>query len=283
MATRHNLVTRTVDAMRRLAPLRLADTSWDNVGLLIEAPTVRAEANRVMITNDLTNAVLEESLADKKVGMIISYHPPLFRAIKTITMADPKQAIAARCIEAGISVYSPHTALDAVEGGINDHLISLCGAGDVTCLTPAPGATEEDGELAGYGRRVTLKEPVTLDDLCLQVKRGLGLSYLRLAVAPRHRAEQSEPVSTVAVCAGSGSSVLLGKRADVFLTGEMSHHEVLAAVEAGTSVILCEHSNTERKYLQTTLCKSLNNVFAECGWQYSVVYSKSDEDPLKTV
>ena len=35
------------------------------------------------------------------------------------------------------------------------------------------------------------------------------------------------PVSTIAVCAGSGSSVLAGVPADLFVTGEMSHHEVL--------------------------------------------------------
>ena len=35
-------------------------------------------------------------------------------------------------------------------------------------------------------------------------------------------------------------------QADVFLTGEMSHHAVLAAVQTGTSVILTDHTNTER-------------------------------------
>ena len=34
------------------------------------------------------------------------------------------------------------------------------------------------------------------------------------------------PVRTVAVCAGSGGSVLAGQQADLLLTGEMSHHEV---------------------------------------------------------
>jgi putative NIF3 family GTP cyclohydrolase 1 type 2 len=34
-------------------------------------------------------------------------------------------------------------------------------------------------------------------------------------------------VGSVAVCAGSGASVLAGVAADLFVTGEMSHHEVL--------------------------------------------------------
>jgi len=40
---------------------------------------------------------------------------------------------------------------------------------------------------------------------------------------------------------------------DLFLTGEMSHHEILAANAQGTSVILCEHSNSERGYLKQVL------------------------------
>ena len=56
-------------------------------------------------------------------------------------------------------------------------------------------------------------------------------------------------VSSIAVCAGSGSSVLKGVEADVYITGEMSHHEVLDAVSCRRTVILCEHSNTERGYL----------------------------------
>ena len=36
---------------------------------------------------------------------------------------------------------------------------------------------------------------------------------------------------------------------DVLLTGEMSHHEVLAANAEGKHVILSDHSNTERGYL----------------------------------
>ena len=41
----------------------------------------------------------------------------------------------------------------------------------------------------------------------------------------------------------------IGDDVDVLLTGEMSHHEVLAANAEGKHVILSDHSNTERGYL----------------------------------
>lgn len=46
-------------------------------------------------------------------------------------------------------------------------------------------------------------------------------------------------IKTVAICAGSGSSVLGPVQADLYFTGEMGHHDVLAALAKNTSVILC--------------------------------------------
>ena len=62
--------------------------------------------------------------------------------------------------------------------------------------------------------------------------------------------QMDQQVQTIALCAGSGASVLKGVKADVYLTGEMSHHDVLDAVSHGIHVILCEHSNTERGFLK---------------------------------
>ena len=59
-----------------------------------------------------------------------------------------------------------------------------------------------------------------------------------------------DTVTSVAVCAGSGSGVLRNIPVSLYLTGEMSHHDVLHAVQSGTNVILCDHSNTERGYLK---------------------------------
>lgn len=49
-------------------------------------------------------------------------------------------------------------------------------------------------------------------------------------------------IRTVAICAGAGASSFAGKTADLYFTGEMAHHEVLAAVARGTNVILCKEA-----------------------------------------
>ena len=68
-------------------------------------------------------------------------------------------------------------------------------------------------------------------------------------------------------------------RADLAVTGEMSHHEVLDLVHRGTSVILADHSNTERGYL-THVRENLHSLL---GGRVEVVVSNVDKDPLEIV
>uniref|UniRef100_A0ABM5EPJ1 NIF3-like protein 1 n=1 Tax=Pogona vitticeps TaxID=103695 RepID=A0ABM5EPJ1_9SAUR len=129
----------------------------------------------------------------------------------------------------------------------------------------------------GMGRLCTLKEPISISVLVEQVKSHLRLPHVRLALGAGKSLESQ--VKVVALCAGSGSTVLRGTESDLYLTGEMSHHDVLDAVSKGITVILCEHSNTERGFLlelQQTLAAHLEN-------KVQVIISERDKDPLQVV
>lgn len=110
--------------MEQLAPLSLAE-SWDNVGLLVE-PTKSRPIKTILLTNDLTAAVMEEAQAIS-CDLIVSYHPPLFRPFKRLVQSDWKQLLAVRAIESGIAIFSPHTSWDSVKGGVNDWLVGGLG------------------------------------------------------------------------------------------------------------------------------------------------------------
>lgn len=70
-----------VEKLENFAPATLAE-GWDNVGLLID-PMTNSNIKNIMLTNDLTEQVIDEAKG-KDVGLIVSYHPPLFRALKII-------------------------------------------------------------------------------------------------------------------------------------------------------------------------------------------------------
>lgn len=68
--------------------------------------------------------------------------------------------------------------------------------------------------------------------------------------------------------------------AELFISGEMGHHEVLDFNHKGISVILTEHSNCERGYLSVfagLLGKELGDDQVEC------IVSEKDHDPLTVV
>ncbi|KAI9320515.1 GTP cyclohydrolase 1 type 2/Nif3 [Dichotomocladium elegans] len=276
-----SLLSKVVRSMRTIAPLELADTAWDNVGILVEPPYPVSSCNKVFLTIDLTPQVLDEALSDPGVGTIVAYHPPIFRAMKRLTQQDVKQDIVMKAIARGVGIYSPHTACDNCVDGVNDWLASGLGEGQTEPIVPAQNPPEGH-EKAGTGRLFTFREPVPLSTVVERVKKLTGLHFLRVA-----RTEENPLIKTAAICAGSGSSVLNSVEADLFFSGEMGHHDVLAALAQGTNVILCEHTNTERGYLtavlQPKLQALLNNEKTEHGDAIQVIVSKVDKDPLVIV
>ncbi|XP_033853753.3 NIF3-like protein 1 [Acipenser ruthenus] len=345
-----------VSALEKLAPPSLAE-SWDNVGLLVE-PSPPLIVRSMLLTNDLTEAVLEEALA-KKADFILSYHPPIFKALKRLRSTGGwKERVIVKALEGRVAVYSPHTACDCVSGGVNDWLAKAIGPASVSPLSHSlsaqfPGAwahrlefsvgSETDlgsilaelnslqgaavhshtarsssGEQtrvsvnctapaltqtmqllsresaiyrtlqvlqlskppipdAGPGRMCTLNDPVTIATAVQRIKTHLRLSHVRLALGAHCTLDSL--VKSMAVCAGSGSSVLNGVAADLYLTGEMSHHDVLDAVAVGTSVVLCDHSNSERGFL-SELREALTG---QLQGKVEVQLSETDRDPLEIV
>ncbi len=132
-------VASLIEAMEAIAPLRYAEP-WDRVGLLIG----RAEApltGGILLTIDLTESVLREAIANGAKA-IVAYHAPIWEPIKRLTSDTTRGRILLGCAEAGISVYTPHTALDAAPGGVTDWLCEGLSAGgdriegDCRALTP---------------------------------------------------------------------------------------------------------------------------------------------------
>jgi putative NIF3 family GTP cyclohydrolase 1 type 2 len=63
---------------------------------------------------------------------------------------------------------------------------------------------------------------------------------------------------------------------DLLFTGEMSHHEALAAIEKGQVVISLFHSNSERGFLAEVLREQLEDTI-EGEWQAIREELKGDE------
>jgi dinuclear metal center YbgI/SA1388 family protein len=252
-----------------LAPLRYAE-SWDNVGLLVGDPA--SDVRRVLVAVDYSRAVAAEA-KERAVELVVAYHPPLFAPVKRI----PFEAPWAQAIVHGIALYSPHTALDVAPFGTNDFLADACGI-DSEARSPLR-AFESRGDVhepAGIGLgRVGDVAPVPLSELVERIKTALSVDRVLVAGA------LDSVVRRVAVAAGSGAE-LIGDAsrlsADVLVTGEIRHHDALAALSRGLSVVATLHSNSERaavKAFAARLAERLDDVV--------VLSSERDADPFRIV
>ena len=128
-------MTTVRDVLNRLntiAPLRIAE-SWDNVGLIWGDPDTRVQ--RVMTCLTVTPGTAREAVQDR-AELIISHHPVLFRATKTVVADDPEIGFLWSLARSGVSILSPHTAFDNAAGGINDILADRLGLVEVRALRP---------------------------------------------------------------------------------------------------------------------------------------------------
>ncbi len=91
-------------------------------------------------------------------------------------------------------------------------------------------------------------------------------------------------MKVIAAGAGSGSKLLSNLNVDLIITGEFSHHEILHEVHRGVSLIVTDHTNTERGYFElfrtqfSQLLKKHNE-----DEHVEILISETDRDPLEYI
>ncbi len=117
---------------------------------------------------------------------------------------------------------------------------------------------------SGVGRIVRFKDPQLLSELIERIGKGIGNPKGFPVAVPQGKSLDDIMISSVAMCAGSGGSVLNPiEDVDLLFTGELQHHEALAAIERGQCVIALFHSNTERGFLHAVLKDQLRGKIQE--------------------
>jgi len=155
---------------------------------------------------------------------------------------------------------------------------------------------------AGMGRIVQFEQPQPLSMLLDRIGRGLNNPKGFPLAIPQNTNIADLTIRSVGICAGSGASLLSNLDVDMLFTGEMSHHEALAAIEKGQVVVNLFHSNSERGFLSEVLVDQLEIQVTE-EWQrlreeeagieefkealsdkdFDVIVSEVDRDPYGIV
>ncbi|KIH76019.1 dimetal-binding protein YqfO [Geoalkalibacter ferrihydriticus DSM 17813] len=129
----------------------------------------------------------------------------------------------------------------------------------------------------GLGRLGRLDQPLALDAFAEQVRVALSCQALRVV------GDGARQVSKVAVCSGSGAS-LIGEAArqgvDVLVTGDVKYHEAQSALTQGLALIDAGHFPTER-IVVPRLADCLRERLDERGWTTEVMQAKGEIDPFR--
>jgi dinuclear metal center YbgI/SA1388 family protein len=232
-----------MQAAERLWPAAGA-SSWDATGLVCGHPD--DEISSVAFVVDVVGDTVEEAV-EARTDLIIAHHPLLLRGVATLAGDSVKGALVTRLLRADCALVSAHTNADVVADGTSGVLSSLLGLVDVRPLEP-----DATGE-AGIGRVGRLGTPTTLGAL------ATGLAQILPATAGGVRAagHYDDAVSTVALCAGAGDSLLDHPAvvdADVYITSDLRHHPASDARErallgAGPALLDTSHWASEWLWL----------------------------------
>ncbi len=201
---------------------------WDNSGFLIG--DAAQEVSGVLISLDISVSALQKA-GECGCNLIFSHHPVIFQPIRNLYAGSVVYQLAQKQIAA----ICCHTPLDIAPGGINDLIIRK--------LREEIALEEEmlPIEADGLGRIVTLKQACSLPEFAGIAKKALACEVVR------YSAKYQEKIKKIAVCSGSGASMLedLAGRCNCFLTGDVKHDRWYKAEELRIALLDCGHYHTE--------------------------------------
>lgn len=215
------------------APFSSAEP-WDNVGVLVGDSS--AVISKAIVSLDITTDVLDEAKVSG-AQLVISHHPIIFGGIKNVMVGTPVY----KAVSQGITCLCAHTNLDkSPVFGVN-----ICLAETVGLIGCHPS---DDNELLFIAET---KGDISSRELAETIKKNLSMSGVCFT-------DCGKKIHKVGMCSGAGGSEIfsaIDQGCDAFITGEIKHHELLAANSAGMSVFILGHYKSEDVVIQPLVDK----------------------------
>lgn len=211
------LISAIISAIEAYANPTLQE-QWDNTG--IQVGRVQNECTGVLFCLDVTPAIVEEAIA-LDCNLIVSHHPLFFKPVKRLTGATLVENTALLAIEAGIAIYSTHTAADSTRGGVSYLMAERLGVLPERALVPKGDNIEYGlgviGSLSGDG--------LTLHEFVERVKKAFGCKSLR---ATKVDISAEAKIKRVALCGGAGgdmTTLAINAGAHAYVTADVRYHD----------------------------------------------------------
>jgi len=241
------------DYMDKFCPPHLA-FDGDNVGLIVGS--AEKTVSKVMLSLDVDEHVVSEAVS-LNADAIISHHPLMFHAIKRLSPTDPMQKTLIHLVSNDIPLFSAHTNLDCVHGGLNDFLAEKLGIKDTKVIQVV---LSENSVQHGFGRIGQVPDGTTLSDMLNLCMSALGTTFVKYV------GDKDKKIKTVAINCGGGADAIddaLSLGADLFITGDVKYNPGRDCYDNGMALIDAGHYETEHivcELLKNTLSKEFPDI-----------------------
>lgn len=256
-------VAELADLLEKRYPKSLA-VEWDVVGLITGNQELLLD--KILLTVDITKEVIQEAI-DLSVNLIISHHPLILDSNENSDIQSKRLELKSIIEKNSIALFILHTNADIAINGVNDSFAELLGLKEVRAI-----GTEKMARIGLLPVEMTLKELAKkIQEILPSNKSAIQVSGIL-----------NQKIKTVALCGGSGSSLLEQIRqteAEVYVTADLKHHVVSDnKTMNGPCLISVSHWASEWVWLPQ-LKQQLENDFKLIGKNTKIVVSNIVTDP----
>ncbi len=262
-------IKEVLDALERFAPLPLQE-GYDNAGL--QLGLTEGKTSGALLCLDVTEEVIQEAIR-LGVNLIIAHHPLLFHSLRRITGDSYIERCVMLAIKHDIAIYSAHTNLDNAKGGVSFRMAEKLDLREVKVLQPLQSSTNQaDESVSGAGVWGELESPMEEFDFLQLVKQTFAIPCLR------HTAFTGRTIHRVALCGGSGASLIsqaICVGADAYITGEIGYHAFFGNED---TILLAEMGHYESEQYTLELIKTI--ITEQCP-ELKVYLTEVCTNPIK--
>ena len=231
-----------INEYKKTVPLYIQE-EWDNSGCQFgnKDDDLKGLAISLDFGIDVVSYAIEHS-----VNLIFTHHPVFFKSIKNIDFTTKFGNAIEEAIKNNIFVYSSHTNLDFINGGVNDVLSNI-----ISLKNTKPIIEIENKEI-GLGRYGYI-DSISIIDFINFIKEEFNektiISYGNL----------NKNISKVGIVGGSGASVIqkaIELNLDLLITSDIKYHDAEFAVDNNLNLIDLGHFVSEKFVLN-----NIYNIF----------------------
>ena len=242
-------------ALAQIAPPSLK-IGPDPIGRSIGSKSTQVTG--IAIALDATVRVMDAAIG-AHCNVIITHHPLIYTPLLSL---DPDggfpQAAAVHAVKHGLTIISAHTNWDCAHGGINDTLASLL---NIVDTEPIEDVRLFGTTATGLGRIGRLETPIPETEYVLLVDTILGIHT-------RRSEERTRLITSVALCGGAGASLYpaIKHKADLFMTGDVRHHEFVMSYGEGCTIWDIGHRESESPGTKELGIRLADGLLCDVHW-----------------